>query len=259
VKRTGSGAGHQSCPPVAWLAPATRFRCARPSKMWLIASAAALACISPAGAETLQYRLKWPSGVSLGTARIESSGQVSDKPADKPVAGLNTSMVLDASFPGVPVLGEFRSQMNSKGCTQEFEKKLTLALRNSHEKTTVRAGKATRKTAQGGGESVISVGPCAFDALAYLQLFRRELKAGRAVKEQNILFGSQYAVRAVSAGKEQLTVGGKAQEADRYTFHVKGPASNSEFEILFGRDEARTPVEVRVTMGIGKFRLELVP
>ena len=219
----------------------------------------AFAGIAPAAAETLQYRLKWPSGISLGTARIESNGQPSDKQTAASAPTLNAAMILDASFPGVPVVGEFRSLMNGIGCTQEFEKKLTLALRKAHEKTTVRAGKATRKTAEGGGESVLNVGPCALDALAYLQMFRRELKAGRAVKDQNMLFGAQYSVKAVSAGAEQLTVGGKPQQADRYTFHIKGPASDSEFEILFARDDARTPLEVRVTMALGKFRLELVP
>lgn len=221
--------------------------------------AALIACAAPAGAELLQYRLKWPSGVSLGTAHIESVGQPSDQPAALSVPAITASMILDASFPGVPVLGEFLSEMDANGCTLEFEKKLTLALRKSHEKTTVSGGKATRKTAEGGGESVLTVGPCPLDALAYLQMFRRELKAGRAVKEQNMLFGAQYAVKAVASGAEELTVGGKPQKADRYTFHIKGPASNSQFEILFARDDARTPLEVRVTMLLGKFRLELVP
>ena len=220
---------------------------------------AALACLAQLSAETLQYRLKWPSGVSLGSARIESSGTVPEKPGDKPTVPLAASMVLDASFPGVPITGEFRSQMNEMGCTREFDKQLTFALRKTHEKTTVQGRQATRKTDEGGGKSTFAVGPCPFDALAYLQMFRRELKAGRPVKEQNMLFGAQYSVRATSAGPEQVTIAGKPREADRYTFHIKGPASDSEFEILFGRDEARTPVEVRVTMGLGKFRLELVP
>ncbi|MEP7365333.1 MAG: DUF3108 domain-containing protein [Acidobacteriota bacterium] len=220
---------------------------------------AAVASLTPLFAETLQYRVKWPSGVSLGTARMESSGTVPEKPGEKPGPPINASMVLDASFPGVPVLGEFRSQMNGKGCTQEFEKKLTLALRKTQEKTTVQAGKATRKTGDDGGKSTMTVGPCPLDALAFLQMFRRELKAGRVVKEQNMLFGAQYAVKAANAGAEQVALAGKPQQADRYTFHIKGPASDSDFEILFARDEARTPVEVRVTMGLGKFRLELVP
>ena len=217
--------------------------------------AALLLFCASAGAETLQYRLKWPSGVSLGTATIESNGSITEKPGP----GMSASMLLDASFPGVPVVGEFRSRMNGKGCTLEFEKLLTLALRKTHETTTIKGGKATRKSAGDGGSSVIEVGPCPLDALAYLQMLRRELKAGRTVKEQTILFGAQYAVKAAVGGKEQITLGGKPQEADIYTFHVKGPASESEFEILFGRDEARTPLEVRVTMLMGKFRLELVP
>lgn len=218
--------------------------------------AALFALIPVASAESLRYRLVWPSGVSLGTALLEFDGAFSEKPA---APGMKAHMVLDASFPGVPVVGAFHSQMTAKGCTLEFEKKLTLALRKTHEKITVRGGKATRKTLEGGGESTIAVGPCAHDALAYLQMFRRELKAGRVTKEQSMLFGAQYAVKATHAGAEQTTAGGKPQKADRYTFHVKGPASESEFEILFANDDARTPLEVRVTMLMGKFRLELAP
>jgi hypothetical protein len=220
---------------------------------------AALFCLGPVSAETLKYRLRWPSGVSLGTAMLETSGQVPDKSDIPPPPSIRSSMVLDASFPGVPVIGEFRSQMTGRGCTQEFEKKLTLALRKTQETTIVKAGKATRQTAGDGGKSTVSVGACPFDALAYLQMFRRELRAGRPIKDQDILFGAQYAVKAVGGGMEQVMVGGKPREADRYTFRVKGPASDSEFDVLFGRDEARTPIEVRVTMAMGKFRLELVP
>ena len=208
-----------------------------------------------ARAEALQYKVVWPSGVNLGTARMESTGTISEKPG----AGMTASMLLDASFPGVPVTGEFLSRMDGKGCTLEFEKKLTLALRKVSEKTTVAGGKATRKTGEGGGESVINVDACAHDALAYLQSFRRELKAGRVPKEQTMLFGARYAVKAALSGTEKVTVGSGVRESDRYTFQVKGPASESEFEILFARDEVRTPVQVRVTMAIGKFRLELVP
>jgi len=220
-----------------------------------LAVAAALVCAGNARAETLQYRLLWPSGVSLGTARLDEAGAKSGKPG----AELNSSLVLDASFPGVPATGEFRSRSDRRGCTLEFDKNLTLALRKTHEKTTVRGGKATRKTAEGGGESTIDVAPCAHDALAFLRFFRRELQAGRVPKEQQMLFGAPYSVRAELGGSEKVKLGGAERETDRYTFHVKGPASDSEFEILFARDEARTPLEVRVTMGIGKFRLELVP
>jgi hypothetical protein len=220
---------------------------------------AVLAGAATLSAESLRYKIIWPTGVSLGTARLESTGE----PSDKPDATLTAMMLLDASFPGVPVTGEFRSRMDGKGCTQKFEKKLTFALRKSDETTTVRAGTATRKTGGGGGTSSFAVPACAHDALAFLQQFRRQLVAARSPRTvpppQRFLFGAQYDVKVTPSGTEKLTIGGTAREADRYLFHVKGPVSESEFEILFAKDAARTPLEVRVTMAMGKFRLELVP
>ncbi|MBN8729201.1 MAG: DUF3108 domain-containing protein [Acidobacteria bacterium] len=217
------------------------------------------ACCASLCAETLQYKIIWPSGVSLGTARLETTGEVNAKPE----AVLTAMLLLDASFPGIPVTGEFRSLMDGKGCTRKFEKKLTFALRKTDETTTVRAGTATRQTGGGGGKSTLTVPPCAHDALAFLQQFRRQLSAARSPATvqpaRSFLFGAQYTTKATPAGTEKLTIGGTEREADRYRFQVKGPASESEFEILFARDAARTPLQVRVTMALGQFRLELVP
>jgi len=218
-----------------------------------------LACCASLSAETLQYKIIWPSGVSLGTARLETTGEVNAKPG----AVLTAMMLLDASFPGIPVTGEFRSRMDGKGCTQQFEKKLTFGLRKTDETTTVRAGTATRQTGGGGGKSTLTVPPCAHDALAFLQQFRRQLSAARSAATvqptRSFLFGAPYTAKVTPAGTEKLTIGGTEREADRYRFQVKGPASESEFEILFARDAARTPLQVRVTMALGQFRLELVP
>lgn len=220
----------------------------------MAAVAALLLMPAFARGETLQYRIIWPSGTALGTARLEMSGAQM-----KPSAPMNAMLVLDASFPGMPVVGEFRSLMDGKGCTQRFEKKLTLALRKSDEVITVADGTATRKTSAGGGESTMAVPECSHDALAFLHWFRRELKAGRVGAGGKMLFGAEYDVTVKKAGPDKVTIGGGARDAERFVFQVKGPASNSEFELLFSPDMSRTPLEVRVTMPVGKFRLELAP
>ena len=218
------------------------------------ALAAAFLLAGTARGETLEYKIIWPSGASLGTARLELTGAQM-----KPMAPLTARMMLDASFPGVPVTGEFHSTMDGKGCTQRFEKRFTLALRKSDEVVTVSGGRASRKTGAGGGESAMAVPACAHDALAFLQFVRRELKAGRVPAGGKLLFGAQYDVTVKKAGPDMVAIGGGKVDAERFIFHVKGPASESEFEILFSQDMARTPLEVRVDMAVGKFRLELAP
>lgn len=220
----------------------------------LAALAAALLAGGAARSETLEYKIVWPSGARLGTVRLDMTGAQM-----KPMAPLTARMTMDASFPGVPVTGEFHSTMDGKGCTQRFEKRFTLALRRSDEVVTVAGGKAVRRTGSGGGESTMAVPACAHDALAFLQFVRRELKAGRVPTDGKLLFGAQYGVTVKKLGPDKVTIGGGKVDAERFVFHVKGPASESEFEILFSPDMARTPLEVRVDMAVGKFRLELAP
>ena len=49
-------------------------------RRWLC-TLAFLAGAATLSAESLRYKIIWPTGVSLGTARLESTGEPSDKPA----------------------------------------------------------------------------------------------------------------------------------------------------------------------------------
>ena len=55
---------------------------------------------------------------------------------------------------------------------------------------------------------------------------------------------------------ELANVGDKAVDADRLTANIKGPASEFTIELLFARDEKRTPIRALIPVAIGKFTVE---
>jgi hypothetical protein len=197
--------------------------------------------------ESLRYSIRWPTGLSLGEGSLMVTGN-----------GLQSVFKLDASFPGVPVMGEFSSSSNARGCTDTFRKNYTFGLKKTMETITVAGGQATRTTGAGGGTSTQRVGDCVRDALAYLRFLRSELKAGRRPGPQKILFGAQYEVRLDYKGTAKLTSGEETVETDHFEFHVKGPASESSFEANFARDPGRTPIRFVVLTTLGAFTMDLV-
>ena len=175
--------------------------------------------------------------------------------------GRRSELILEANVPGVPVMGEFKSRTGPQGCTTEFVKKLTFGMRKSEERTSIvpGSGEAERKTsAEGAGKSKLAVGPCPHDALAYLDLLRKELAAGRIPPEQQILFGALYTIRLRHLGAQKVPVAGEAIDADRFEVAVKGPASATTFELSIARDATRTPLLAVVPFSMGAFRLELI-
>jgi hypothetical protein len=47
-------------------------------------------------------------------------------------------------------------------------------------------------------------------------------------------------------------------DADRIIGKIKGPASEAQFEAVFARDAARTPLQIKVPLALGSFSMELV-
>jgi len=112
---------------------------------------------------------------------------------------------------------------------------------------------------KGGGHTDISIGNCAHDGLDYVFYARRELGAGPGVPpEQDILFGASYSVRMEFAGVQDVTVGGKHQQADHVILHLRGPVADSKLEIFFARDSARTPLIIKTPLPVGTLSMELV-
>ena len=206
--------------------------------------------------ETLHYNINWPSGLSLGEAvttavKVKSGGPEGDR--------WKLGFQLDAAVPGFQVVDRLTSLTSETLCSVEFEKDSTHGKRIAKEKTTVDpdTGVATRETLNG-GKSEIPVGTCVHDALSFLYFLRNELAQGRIPPAQTILFGAPYQIRLEYGGARTVPIGGVGTEADRLVASLKGPASQSTFELYFARDAARTPLLIRVPLAMGSFSMELV-
>jgi len=203
------------------------------------------------GEETLNYAVNWPSGLSLGEARLEA------KPAGQ---RRQLEFVLDAALPGFAVRDRYQSIVDSGGCSLELDKQFAHGQRKGHERTAFDLSRAVakRETLGGGGSSEMTLPACPKDALAFLYFLRRELAQGRLPPAQTVYFGAPYQVRLEYGGTQAVRVIEERVEADRLAVVVKGPASEVRFEVFFARDAARTLVLARVPFPMGVFSMELV-
>ena len=207
----------------------------------------------PNTGESLTYSLNWPTGASLGEAHLR---------ATKDDNGWQFDFTLDASIPGFAIVDRYHSRANADMCSLELEKQTTHGKHTTHEKTVFdyHEGSATRTTlTEGGGHTDIGISNCAHDGLDYVFYARRELSLGHGVPQrQDVLFGASYSVRMVFAGVQDVTVGGKHRQADHIILYLKGPVADSQLEIFFARDPARTPLIIQAPLPVGKLSMELV-
>jgi hypothetical protein len=220
------------------------------------AVAGALAQQPPSPGESLRYSVNWPSGLSLGEARLDSRRMPA---GEGEPARREFLLTLEASVPGFAVTDQARSLATGQFCSLELDKMTTHGKRKTHEKTTFRPqdGFATRVTV-GGGKSEIPIPSCARDALTFLFYVRQELAAGRLPPAQTILYGAPYQVRIEFGGTQPVRIGDARVEADRLIATVKGPASEFKVELFFERDGPRTPVLIKTPFTLGTFAMELV-
>jgi hypothetical protein len=212
----------------------------------------------PAGAQTgfpfqdesLHYAVNWPSGLTLGDVTVTARHSV-----DR----WDLEMTLDASVPGFPIADRFHSMTNAGQCSQEFERITSHGNKKSTEKTTFdsKSGTGHRASGNGGGSTEFSIPACPYDALAFLYYARREMGQGRVAPAQQIFFGSAYSIRMNYTGAQTIMVGEKSAVTDHVAVSLKGPGSNTSFEIFFARDAARTPLLVRIPVTVGTVSLEL--
>ncbi len=204
--------------------------------------------------EVLNYTINWPTGLSLGEARLRTTRRTT---ADGP--RVETDFHLDASVPGFPVLEDHRSVADGEFCSIDFTKQYTHGKHKADETLSFdqSARKATRET-KGGGKGELNTPPCAKDVLSYIGYIRRELGAGRLPPRQSVYYGAAYDLKVEFTGTVPVKVGEASMEADKIVVSLKGPASNISFEIYFSKDAARAPVLVRIPVTLATFSLELV-
>ncbi len=227
-----------------------------------IALLALPAALRPATAETpeptpfragerLRYEIVWPSGLSLGEADFSASTEQ---------GGWKFQATLSASLPNFEIKDRYSSETDFSLCSQTFQKKFKHGARTADETVEFDqdAHRAHRVSAAGGGESEFEIPPCGRDALAFLYFLRQDLARGRISPPDDINFGGQYMITVTYAETRQVKVGGAIREADRILVDVTGDKAQHSFEIFFGKDEARTPLIVRVPFELGTFELHLV-
>lgn len=200
--------------------------------------------------ESLQYSINWPTGLSFGEGSLTSKRAGSQ---------WELELVLDASLPGIPIKDLYRSQAGEGMCSLRFDKESAHGPRRASEISTfdVAKGTMTRETHRG-GKSVLQVGSCARDALAFLFHLRQELAKGRLPAPQRIYFGAGYQLALSHTGTDTVVLGDSRVEGDRIAIAAKGPASETSFEIVFGRDAARTPLRIKAPLPVGTVTMELV-
>ncbi len=201
--------------------------------------------------ESLSYTANWPSGISLGEAHLSATSTT---------AGWHFELGLDAAIPGFAVKDTYKSTAAADLCSDTFSKDYVHGAHKSSETVTIdkQASIASRMPANKVGESKTNVPACVRDALTFLYYARREMGQGRVPVAQEIVFGAIYNGSFQYTGAETITVSNKKVLTDKLICHIKGPASDVQFEVYFDRDPARTIVAVKVPLPMGKFSLELV-
>jgi hypothetical protein len=203
-----------------------------------------------ASGEVLVYEITWPSGLSLGEARFTAAAAKN---------GWNFEAHIQASLPTMEIRDEYRSSADASLCSIKLEKDVRHGKRIFKEEVTYDQEKhvAHRKTA-GGGEGEVQTTPCVRDGLAFLYALRHELGKGRVPPPDDINFGAQYQISLTYAESVEVQVGGEEVKADRMLVDLTGPASHRSFEVLVGKDGARTPFLMRVPFDLGTFTLKLL-
>jgi hypothetical protein len=203
--------------------------------------------------ETLHYTINWQSGLSLGDANMT---------AHRSGGGWAFDVTVNAGVPGFAIADRYTSTTDTGICSERLDRDISHGGKRTRERTVFdqKAGTARRETLfpDGGGKSTYDISSCARGAIAYAYYARIELGQGRVPPAQQVFFGSPYAVRMDYAGAENIVIDQKTAVTDKLTVTVKGPKSDSSFEIFFARDAARTPLRIRIPASVGTFTLDLV-
>jgi len=205
--------------------------------------------------ETLHYAVTWPTGLSLGEAHMSAARS---KSAKGPGEQWAFELSLDASVPGFAVADRYHAAASPDLCSATFDKDIAHGSRKTHERIEFddHAGVARRESL-GAGKSDVPISQCGRDALTFLYFARRELGQGRVPPPEDVVLGAKYQARLEYTGEQTIKVGNKPSVTDRVVVTVKGPASETSFEMFFARDPARTPLLIRVPLSLGVFSMEL--
>ena len=204
-----------------------------------------------ANGETLRYEIVWPSGLRLGEAEFG---------AHSSQAGWAFSADLSANLPALQIEDEYRSNTDFSLCSATFVKTVSHGARRQHEKVEFDqdGNRALRRNLADGTTQDLMVPPCARDALAYLYYLRQDLAQGRVPPPDDFNFGTQMQISVSYVETREIEARGRRQEADRLLIYVTGGEKPINIEVFLAKDDARTPLLLRVPLELGTFSLQLV-
>ncbi len=200
--------------------------------------------------EVLNYEIVWSSGLPLGEARFSATAHQ---------AGWSFEARLTASIPVITVEDNYSARSDHALCSVRFEKEVAHGPRRQHEEVEFdqQANTALRRNLLDGTTQALTVPPCARDALAYLYYLRQDLSQGRVPPPDDLNFGTQMQITTSYLETRMIEVAGRRQEADRLLVDITAGADPVSIEIFLAKDEARTPLLVRVPFALGTFSLRL--
>ena len=231
-----------------------------PVRIWRLAALAAAVAVFALPAlsqappfvhqESLVYEITWPSGLSLGEAQFT---------AMKDGEGWSFEAVINAALPTMNIDDEYRSRTDGELCSKELIKKVRHGEKKLDESVAYDQKKLkARRSVAGAKLEEVDIPPCGRDGLAFLYYLRSELAAGRVPPPDDLNFGPQYQVVVSYAESIEVEGAGQRSMADRMLVDLTGPNSQRSFEIFVGKDQARTPLLMRIPFDLGTFSLKLL-
>lgn len=200
--------------------------------------------------ETLRYDIVWPSGLRLGEAQFSANSNQ---------AGWAFAASLSANLPALTIEDKYSSKTDFALCSTSFKKTIAHGSRKQNEEVEFHQSEnqALRRNLADGTTQNLLVPPCARDALTYLYYLRQELAQGRVPPPDDFNFGTQLQLSVSYVETREIEVSGRHQPADRLLVDVAGGEEPINIEIFLGKDEARTPLLIRVPFELGTFSLKL--
>jgi Protein of unknown function (DUF3108) len=203
--------------------------------------------------ETLNYNLKWPSGISFGEATLRATHTGTEMFLEARV---------DADLPQYHVLYTFSSVANEQLCSQRFRQTLREGKRSVDDSFEFDQKNHQVRRTRNGRSTTASISDCARDPLALLYYFRQQLALGSlpvGTPEASGTFylGQDYSVHYDSVKPEAGDAGSKEPQGDHFLIRVDGAPEAPDLEVWIRPDLRRDPVLLKVPFSLGELSAEL--
>ena len=206
-----------------------------------------------ASGEKLIYNLLWPSGISLGEAVLQASPAGSE---------IHLEATVVADLPQHHVVYTFSSVATEQLCSVRFRQRLREGSNSVDESYEFDQKNHKVRRVQNGRASESPIPECARDPLTLLYAFRqqlafRQLAIGTPEAVGAFYLGGDFSVRYEAVTPEEVQLGSKKWDGDRFLITARGPHGEQSMEVWIRPDTARAPVAVKIPFPLARFSAEL--